>query len=348
MNTAAQTFGTSPTTPEEDAAFMSHIAEESGRTDAPPPLLWSEYPAAPELDLRALRVELGARTLTDISSDAPPPLILDRIDPDGHTILFGDGGVGKGTLASVWAVGCANAGLRILIVDYENHPTEWSRRILGLGGDEARAAVTHVAPLAPEWALRRGPIWDQAKTLRTLAKTVSADVVIVDSIVMACAGADPMDTATATAYAAALELIGRPVLSLAHTTKLGNLRYPFGSVFWHNLARTTWSLKRDGERAILQHRKHNNYAGLGRFVVSVSWHEDLPREVWEQPYSAVLADRIVEALGDERLSLEQIVARLNEIDDDSEPVKADSVRKALTRGIPQRFRMTGDRYGVAR
>lgn len=35
-------------------------------------------------------------------------------------------------------------------------------------------------------------------------------------------------------YGAALQHIGLPTLSIAHVTKEGSLKYPFGSVFWHN------------------------------------------------------------------------------------------------------------------
>lgn len=338
------TFGTTPTTAEQDAAFMAHIGDEAAKSEpVPSPYVHIE---PPELEAHSVALELGARLLLGVSADPPAALINGRIDPDGHTILFGDGGTGKGTLASSWAIGCVNAGLRVLVVDYENHGSEWSRRVFGLGGDEARERITHVAPLSPSWTLKRGPIWEQATHLRTLAAFVKADVLIVDSIVMACAGRDPMDPATATTYAAAIELIEKPVLSLAHTTKAGDHRFPFGSVFFHNLARTTWSLQRDGERAILTHRKRNNYASLGKFVVTVSWRDDLPREVWEQQYSLVLADRIGELLEEAPMSAEQIVARLND-EDDAEPVKADTVRKALRRGIGDRFRKSGDRYSVA-
>lgn len=345
--TAAQDFGTTLMTPAQIAASQARTSRRLDEMPPAPELEDVEKYERPELDVHSLALELGARSLLGVPGDAPAPLVIDRLDPDGHTILFGDGGAGKGTLASSWAVACVNSGMRVLIVDYENHPAEWSRRIYGYGGDEARERVTHVAPLAPAWTLQRGPIWEQAKHLRTLAGAVKADILIIDSIVMACAGSDPMDPATATAYSAALELIERPVLSLAHTTKAGDTRYPFGSVFWHNLARTTWSLKRDGDNAILSHRKHNNYTSQGRYVVTVTWRDDLPRELWEQPYSAVLSDRIAELLAEAAMSAEQLVDRLNGDDDDTEPVKADSVRKALKRGIPDRFRLVDGKYRLA-
>ncbi|MEJ1731141.1 hypothetical protein SMA90_32955, partial [Escherichia coli] len=78
-------------------------------------------------------------------------------------------------------------------------------------------------------------------------------------------------------YATALAYIGRPVLSLAHVTKDGDGRYPFGSAFWHHLARTTWSVERvggDGHKVLLRHRKHNNHGNAGRFLVTIEWDDE--------------------------------------------------------------------------
>lgn len=331
---------------------MESLSTAMDATEQPPPL-W-EHVEPPALDKDALNRDLGARCLIEVKAERPLPMMVDRLDPLDHTILYGTGGSGKGALVAWWIVQLVRAGHRVLILDYENHPDEWARRLDSVGGAEARAGVVHVAPLTAAWTAERGPIWRQAALIRALAQANDCGVVVVDSIVIACAGFDPMKPETPALYAGGLELIGLPVLSLAHVTKAEDLRYPFGSAFWHNLARTTWSLKRDGERAILTHRKRNNYASLGRFVVTMTWHDDQLREVWEQPYSVVLADRIDEALGDERLTLAQLVDRLNaDVDDDGEPVKANSVRKALARGIrdPQRFTVEGTgataRYGRA-
>ena len=283
--------------------------------------------------------QLGARSLTDVPADPPAPLTIERLDPEGQTVLYGTGGSYKGTVTAWWIVQLVRAGRRVLVLDYENHPGEWARRVAGLGGDAERAGVVHVAPLTASWGAERGPIWKQADTIRALADAVAADYIVVDSIVIACAGFDPLKPETPALYAGGIELIGRPALSIAHATKAEDLRYPFGSAFWHNLARTTWSLKRDGERAILTHRKRNNYASLGRFVVTTTWRDELPREVWEQPYIEALSDRIAGALVDEALTAAQVAARLNaDRTDDEEEVKADSVRKALARGLSERPR----------
>lgn len=76
----------------------------------------------------------GVRTLDAFSTEPPPPMIIDRLDPTGHSILYGPGGAGKGTLASWWILQLAREGKRVLIVDYENHPEEWARRIHGSAG----------------------------------------------------------------------------------------------------------------------------------------------------------------------------------------------------------------------
>jgi len=337
--------GTDPEYERNMAGWRERMRQKAGAIE-PPTLLDVEGQPDPREDpafelappghsLADLTVNLGVRSLLAIADDRPPPLLLERLDPEGHTILFGQGGAGKGVLAASWIAELVASGRTVLILDYENHPTEWSRRVGGLGGDYARAGVKHVAPLSASWNGRRGALWHQADDIRALVESISADVLVIDSIVVACAGADPMKPETAALYAGGLERIGLPALSLAHVTKTEDLRYPFGSAFWHNLARTTWSLKPDAERVILTHRKRNNHAGLGRFVVTITWRGDRPVEVWEQGYSAALADRIAEVIGSDRLTVSEMVDRLNADpdDEDTEAVKPDSARAALRRGV---------------
>jgi hypothetical protein len=296
---------------------------------------------------------LGARALHIIPTDPPPPMLLDRLDPTGHTILYGTGGVGKGTLSASWIVGMLNAEKRILIVDYENHPDEWARRIHGMGAADLMERVLHVAPLTAQWKGRRGAIWDQADDLRQLARQFEADHLVIDSIVPACGATDALKPEAASQYAGALEYIGTPALSLAHVTKADDLRYPFGSIFWHNLARTTWSLKADGATVILAHRKHNNYARVAPQKVEVTWDQQgVPVDLWEKSYSEDLTRRISAALVGDPLTVKQLVDRLDEenTDDDAEPTKADTVSKALRRGAkasPPKFVRDGDKWSNA-
>ncbi len=288
---------------------------------------------------------VGARSLSTIDRSPPGPLLVDRLDPGGHTIAYGTGGVGKGTLATWWAVQLVRAGHRVLILDYENHPDEWARRWYGLAGDDGAEHVTHVAPLSAAFQGPRGPIWANETAVRDLTIDLDITYVIVDSIVTACGGADPTDPGTPARYAGALQFIDLPTLSLAHVTKADDLRYPFGSIFWHNLARVTWSLAKDGQRVVMANRKANNYANRGRVVVTTTYRDDLPVDIMEQGYSALLADFIDETLGDAALSVAEIGARLNQdLEEDAKPIKLDSIRAALRRGAkadPKRYTVEG-------
>lgn len=300
--------------------------------------------AEPPIDVAEVLARTGGRYLTGISTAAPDPLLIDRLDPTGHTILYGTGGSGKGTLTSWWIVQLHRAGHRVLVLDYENHPEEWARRINGLGGPEALEAVAYVSPRSAGWKGAGGPIWQQKGDLRELAQALGATYLVVDSIVPASA-ADPLKPETPAAYAAALEYIGLPTLSLGHVTKMTGLAYPFGSVFWHNLCRFSWSLAQDGERVNLVNRKHNNYQKAPRQSVTTTWVEGIPGEVWEQPYSVVLSELIDEALGTDSMLLSELVTALNtDRDPGEEQVKSDSVYTALRRGMtadPKRFTVTG-------
>lgn len=322
------TAATRPRLVEADwtADDMAELDRELGdETHEPPPPAW--------------------RPLASIDRSPPAPLLLGRLDPTGHTILFGTGDVGKGTIATWWISRLTVLeGRRVLILDYEYHPEEWARRYHGLAGKAGVDAVLHVSPGAPTWAGTRGPIWEQLYELAEILDETRADVLVVDSIVTACAGADPMDPGTAAQYALALQYLEVPVLSLAHVTKADDVRYPFGSIFWHNLARVTWSMTKDGDRRILTSRKANNYGPQGRFVATITWHDGLPRDVHEQGYSQALADRIDEVLV-AAMPVARIVALLNEdAGDDVDRVKPDSIRAALRRGLstdPKRFTVEG-------
>ena len=143
------------------------------------------------------------------------------------------------------------------------------------------------------------------------------------------------------------------MLSLGHATKAGEGRYPFGSIFWHNLARITWSVAHaggEGHRIILQSRKHNNYPALGKHLVTVAWSDGRPTGFRFEGYTASLSEDITSVLGSETITVtEEFVDRLNEDREDGvAAVKADSVRAALRRGAKTKaFNLNGTKWQVA-
>lgn len=286
----------------------------------------------------------GSKDITAIPRDPPLPLLIDRLAPDGHTILFGPGGVGKGVTAAWWIVQLVKEGLRVLILDYEDHPTEWSRRIAGLyRQDVPQGQVHHVSPLSAAWKGAGGAIWNQQTDIKAIAERFDAQVLVIDSIVPACVGMDASKGGTdvTSQYSAALQQIGLPALSLAHVTKDGAQTYPFGSVFWHNLARVTYSLSSgpDGVSTLMTMRKHNNYQRRPAVVMTAEWREGIPMEISEKPYGASVADLIDQVLT-EPMSLQEVTTRLNALGEEDGHHKPDSVSKALRRGLaasPKRY-----------
>jgi hypothetical protein len=278
--------------------------------------------------------------IAEVSTDPPPPMLIERLDPEGHTILFGTGGVGKGALACYWIAQLVSAGHGVLIVDYESHPAEWSRRIASLAPEaHASGRIRHMTP--------RDPLRACAETVALEATSHELTVVVVDSAVMAC-GSDPLKPEVAGDYAAAVMRVGLPVLSLAHVTKADDMRYPFGSIFWHNLARTTWGMQADQSgTVVLGHKKHNNYATLGRFAVVSTWLDGRLMEVYERDHKLALRDRIREVLTVAPMTLADVVEALNDDETGGVPVKRDSVKRTLNKYIPDFFRLSGSVYEVA-
>jgi hypothetical protein len=212
---------------------------------------------------RAHKQALGA-VLKDLPKVPRLPLLLDRLHPTEESILFGTGGSGKGSLSSYYTVRLTADGLRVAILDFEDHLGEWQERIGGLGGDLAK--VLYYPNLDPLPGI--------AGDLRQEFDGRGVDYVVIDSVVMALGGIDPLKPEAPIRYAKALHVMRRPSLSLAHVTKETDHRYPFGSVFWHNGTRLTLSLEaRASGVRILQNRKANQHRLFGKFEVRLDFDQ---------------------------------------------------------------------------
>ena len=171
--------------------------------------------------------------LTSVPTAPETELLLGFLHPTAHTILFGDGGTGKGVIAAWWATQLTQLGKRVLVLDWEkNAQHEWKPRISTFGEDTATDMVRYNQPTRA--------IWDEVGDIRTAIQEFHTDYVIVDSITYACVGEEVERSSTAAKYSLAIAQLPVPVLSLAHTTKVEPApKHPFGSVFWSNGARIT-------------------------------------------------------------------------------------------------------------
>lgn len=284
--------------------------------------------------------KLGLKTLSEFSIEAPPPMLIDKLDPEGHTIVFGDGGVGKGTLTAQWLIRLTAAGRKPLLLDYENHPDEWSRRIHGLGGSVTRETVPILRPNATDWDGPQGSILQHKEAIRWVIEDGGYDYVVVDSIGVACG--DPNSVEAANDYAKALQYLGVPSLSLAHITKAKDLTKPYGSGFWHNLARMTISAERKNDLMVLKWRKNNNYKRPPALAIEVHWNEaGLPVEFTERPYRELIGDMIYEVLTRAMKTTEIRDALNEERDEGDDAFSTQQVSDGLSRDRLARFEQVG-------
>lgn len=281
-----------------------------------------------------------AEWASDVELVEPEPLLLGFLEPVDYTVLFGDGGTGKGVVAAQWVADLTSGRNLaepwvVLLLDYEqNTVMEWAPRVKKFGGDLARLRVIQAA----------GAIWDHADRVRDEAQRASeahggASVyVVVDSIGYAIGDAKLEDSGTATKYKKALNDIGRPTLSLAHTTKQSadSARWPFGSIFWHNNVRHTISITKAGgdeDPRILSNKKANRRGEFAPVEVDWSWvRGDLPDRLdfsAATPKAASTMTRIATALANGPMTINEIVVAL--ANDGGEAVNKGAVAQALGR-----------------
>lgn len=223
--------------------------------------------------------EDDARLLSEVDAAVPASPLLGFLHPLEHTILYGDGGTGKGVIAA-WMVAKLTKQtprhFRVLVVDYEKHAShEWRPRV-----DSFRGDIDEVMILQPT-----RPIWEIAGWLRGQIERHQINYVVVDSVAYACVGQDVEASATAIRYSMAVGVMGVPVLSIAHVTKQdGDPKHPFGSVFWSNGARVTIAVSVQGDDPdsprVMRNSKTNQRAPFPMVAVDWSWvTEQLPEDL---------------------------------------------------------------------
>lgn len=171
-------------------------------------------------------------------------------EPGAMSVLFGDGGVGKGTLAAYLVAQLTRQGLSILLADSEGHYGEWWRRLVGFGANLAAVA----------WAPHPGG------HLRLDLAPQGYDLVVVDS-----AGyfhgreGDTWGGSVATMMQAEAVAYGAPMLVLAHVSKAGaDSGKAYGTGYWHNAPRVTLELAERNGVVELECRKANDVLGMAK------------------------------------------------------------------------------------
>jgi DNA-binding CsgD family transcriptional regulator len=193
-----------------------------------------------EFAQRVLAADRAGQPAIDLRAVDPPDaddtlrvegLPLPRRHP---TVLFGDGGACKSYLA-LWLAGRAvEMGMSVALVDWE------------LGAEDHRERLGRLFPDGMPriiYCRCERPLVQEVDRLRRIMREHDVQYAVYDSVAFAADG-PPESAETAARYFRAVRQIGVGSLHIAHVTKseTGDQR-PFGSIFWHNGARSTWYAK---------------------------------------------------------------------------------------------------------
>lgn len=321
-----------------------------------------------ELDWAGLLEVAVIRTLRAHRAGEPAFLLRDAVQPleTGHiveplalaglpTTLFGDGASGKSAIAL--ALGASiQAGqpylglpptrtLNVAYLDWEMNGWEHRERLRAITDDDMPDVL--YVPCG-------GPLREQVDRLRRIGREHGIGYWIVDSVAPACGG-EPESAEVALAFHNALRALGGGALCVAHTTKAGDDSRPFGSTFWHNMARSTWLAKKQQDvdaatfTVALFNKKANTgplHAPLafeltfadGRIVIARADVRDIPELAATQPLWARIAHAV-------RTGAKTYADLATELDAEVEAVRkaADRGMKATRTGSPPLFtRVVGE------
>ena len=210
-------------------------------------------------------------------SDKPiarPEYLVAPILPKGKpTLFFGEGKVGKSYLALALALmvrlpyldnelELTPAKATPLILDYETDQEDMTHRL------ETLIKGFGLPPVSIPYRRCTMPFVDDIGNIQEIVNDKKVDFIIVDSLGVAASGGNLNDSQTATSFFQALrKLEGVTSLIITHTSKdFGGgtgPKTPFGSVYFTNLARSVFEIKKQqevGEDALdiaLLHRSNN-------------------------------------------------------------------------------------------
>jgi hypothetical protein len=297
---------------------------------------------------------IGSRTAGDLPYGPPPDqLVHPFLTPEGITVLYGRGGVGKGVTACWLVMQLVRAGHVVMILDYEGHEREWGSRMRGLGmTDPELASVHYRAPFGRDWTAPTGALSVVAKAVREDCEHLGVTYFVVDSYSVATSNGDTMGgEQAAREFFTACSTIGLPGLVIAHV-RGDSGRFPerpFGTVFVHNFARETWPIERVGDREpdpdrdpyapnvvsleLHNHKANGRDAAAAQFL-TFSFFADGSIEVSTDRVGRSVADLAANVLAGHPMKAKAMIAAIRE--DTGEKVSEDSLTRALRRH-PMRF-----------
>lgn len=211
--------------------------------------------------------------------------------PKGQTtILYGDGGTGKSTIAVAVGVsiqegvavvpGWVPRQAPVLYLDWEAGREALNRRVRGVA---MGAHIPRVVTIDYLNCRRRGPLHAFAEDIARAVDREGYGLVVVDSVGMASGtGGDGGDAnETAIRLFTAFGYLGTTVLAIDHINRTdadlpSKRSRPYGSVYKSNLARMTFELRRseDGTSLGIYHTKANDAEKMAPQSLQVTHADD--------------------------------------------------------------------------
>lgn len=165
------------------------------------------------------------------------------------TLMYGEGGAGKSMLALWWAmlvstpVSGAETGYEVepgavLYLDYETDEGDFSERcdLLGEGLGYGR-------PVSLYYRRCYRPLAADVNDLQKIVAEKAIRLLVVDSAGLACGGV-PQDESQVIPYFGTLRQLGVASLTIAHVAKNVEHKTPFGSVYWINIPRSIYQVRK--------------------------------------------------------------------------------------------------------
>jgi hypothetical protein len=258
------------------------------------------------------------------------------------TILFGDGGACKSYLALYLAWRLTQKGETVIYADWELDPADHRERLESIAG--SFRGIKYVRC--------RLPLREETERLRRIARDEGATYLICDSVALGCDG-PPEAAETAMRYFQCLRRIALGCLLIAHVSKgEDGEKRPFGSVYWHNSARSAWFIKRSeqvGTENTVQVALFNRKANLGalrpplgfeiRFEAGrTTIRRTDPGDIGEFADKMTVAQRMAHLLRQGPLTVAELAERLE--------VSDNSIRSALHRKNGVFIRLVDGRIGL--
>lgn len=227
-----------------------------------------------------------------LSSDTQPEpsrFLLEPLIYEGKpNLLFGEGGTGKSYLALALGL-CINCpelapaidckALRqgnVLYLDYESDENEahWRIHTLNRGFQEDGSTIIY-----RQCSL---PFCEDMENIEEIVHQYNIILLIIDSLGVASGAASINDAPTATALFSALRRFKVTSLLITHVSKDASNKNstPIGSIFFSNLARNIWEVKKQEEENQsssvlgLFHRKNNQGKRFNPYGLRLSFNEE--------------------------------------------------------------------------